>query len=80
MDYFKAKRLLFLSPLAGRLRGEGTGAVSTNAVWRSPLTRGAARLYLCFRWMGDHEDWSRYAGLSASLRRLRRLGRELGVF
>jgi len=40
----------------------------------------AARLYLCFRWMGDHEDWSRYSGLSASLRRLRRLGRELGVF
>jgi len=39
----------------------------------------AARLYLCFRWLGDHEDWSRYSGLSASLRRLRRLGRELGV-
>jgi len=39
----------------------------------------AARLYLCFRWMGDHEDWSRYSGLSACLRRLRRLSRELGV-
>ena len=39
----------------------------------------AARLYLCFRWLGDHEDWSRYSGLSLCLRRLRRLCRELGV-
>jgi len=39
----------------------------------------AARLYFCFRWLGDHEDWSSYSGLSACLRRLRWLGRELGV-
>jgi|ERR1051326_918317 hypothetical protein len=39
----------------------------------------AARLYLCFRWMGDHEDWLQYPGLPACLRRLRRLGRKLGV-
>ena len=39
----------------------------------------AARLYFCFRWLGDHEDWPRYSGLSAGLGRLRRLGRELGV-
>ena len=39
----------------------------------------AARLYFCFRWLGDHEDWSSYSGLSACLRRLHWLGRELGV-
>ncbi len=39
----------------------------------------AARLYFCFRWLGDHEDWSSYSGLSACLRRLHCLGRELGV-
>ena len=40
----------------------------------------AARLYFCFRWLGDYEDWSRYySGSSACLRRLRWLGRELGV-
>ena len=39
----------------------------------------AARLYFCFRWLGDHEDWTHYSGLSACLRRLHWLGRELGV-
>ena len=39
----------------------------------------AARLYLCFRWLGDYADWSRYSASSDYLRRLRRLGREVGV-
>ena len=41
----------------------------------------AARLYFCFRWLGDYADWTRhYSGSSSAyLRRLRRLGRELGV-
>jgi len=39
----------------------------------------AARLYFCFRWLGDYEDWSRCPALPDRLRRLRRLGRELGV-
>ena len=39
----------------------------------------AARLYFCFRWLGDHEDWSSYPGWPVWLQRLRSLGHELGV-
>ena len=39
----------------------------------------AARLYFCFRWLGDHEDWSSYPGRPVWLQRLRSLGHELGV-
>jgi len=39
----------------------------------------AARLYFCFRWLGDYGDWSD-DGRRACLRRLRGIGRQMGVF
>jgi hypothetical protein len=39
----------------------------------------AARLYFCFRWLGDHQDWTQYSGLAVRLRQLRQLGREMKV-
>ena len=39
----------------------------------------AARLYFCFRWLGDYGDWSVYPGRLDYLRHLRRIGRQMGA-
>jgi len=39
----------------------------------------AARLYFCFRWLGDFGDWSNYPGRLDYLRRLRGIGRRMGA-
>ena len=37
----------------------------------------AARLYFCFRWLGDYGDWSVYPGRLDYLRHLRRIARQM---
>ncbi len=37
----------------------------------------AARLYFCFRWLGDYGDWSVYPGRLDYLRHLRQIGRQM---